>query len=120
MWLKMTEQFNRQCSKCTKYFTNELEYYKHVSSCTQYNGWSNYETWLMNLNLTNEQGIYNEIHSMAKHQSDDYKLGEQLKDYIEELFYNEDSQTYKICDVWTNRDFQEIDWYEIAQSLREE
>lgn len=86
----------------------------------KYNGWTNYETWLMNLNLTNEESLYNEIHDMAKEEKDDYQLAENLKNFIEENFSIEEHDIIKLCDVWTYRDFQEINWYEIAQSLREE
>ena len=86
----------------------------------KYNGWTNYETWLMNLNLTNEEDLYNEIHEMAKEEKDDYQLAENLKNFVEENFTIEEHDIIKLCDVWTYRDFQEINWCEIAQSLREE
>jgi len=89
----------------------------------KYNGWTNYETWLMNLNITNDEGIYNEVMEIAKHapeHSDAYDLGEQLKTFVEETFYKEECEVYKICDVWTERDFQQINWQEIAESLQNE
>lgn len=88
----------------------------------KYNGWVNYETWLMNLNLTNEESLYNQMLEIVKENSekDDYDIGEELKNWIEESFYVEEYDIYKICDNWTTRDFQEIHWTEIASSLRTE
>jgi len=88
----------------------------------KYNGWVNYETWLMNLNLTNEESLYNHTLEIVKENSEkgDYDIGEELKNWIEESFYVEEYDIYKICDTWTTRDFQEIHWTEIAASLRTE
>ena len=85
-----------------------------------YNGWSNYETWLLKLNLDNDQGTY----KMCKEfftdnynkDKDTYDLAKEFKDYLEELIYIEDHQIYKICDVWTTRDWFEIDFVEITES----
>jgi ferritin len=90
----------------------------------KYNGWTNYETWLMNLVLTNEQSLYNTITELVEQYNplDDYDLGDRLKEYIEENFTepNTDDQIIHVdCERWTLRDFQEINWTEIATSFRE-
>lgn len=85
-----------------------------------YNGWINFETWLMNLNLTNEEGCSEFAHDAIKMIPDAYQAGEALKEAVEEVFFVEEYSIYKICDTWTLRDFQEIVWMEIAKSLMEE
>lgn len=85
-----------------------------------YNGYSNFETWLMALNLDNEQYLNSELNRIANGRGSLYEKGETLKEFVEELFYNEEFQIYKICDTWTERDFQEIDWSDIIDSHIEE
>ena len=93
---------------------------------TSYNGYTNYETWLICLNIDNEQGLYNSINDLVTeyfnetHEDRDtldlYTLGNRIKEYLEELFYIESCSVYKICDTWTYRDWQEIDWMEVAKT----
>lgn len=88
---------------------------------TSYNGYTNFETWLLCLNIDNEYGIYSEIRDFVEENEelDNYDLGDKLKDYLEELFFIEENNIFKICDTWTLRDWQEIDWTEVAQTRRD-
>lgn len=89
-----------------------------------YNGYTNYETWLVCLNIDNEQGLYNSVNDLVteylnethhdRDTSDKYELGNRIKEYLEELFANDELGIVKICDTWTWRDWQEIDWMEVA------
>jgi len=85
----------------------------------KYNGWVNYETWLMNLNLTNDESTYNEVLNIVKDnlEKEDYKQAEALKSWVEETFSVENQDIIRICDTWTYRDFQEIVWCEIVEAL---
>lgn len=88
----------------------------------KYNGYTNYETWLMALNIDNDKGLYEMIQTdiISENQDlDDYELGDLIKEAIEELAYNEEFNIYKLCDTWTYRDFQEIDWSDIAHTERQ-
>ncbi len=55
----------------------------------EYNGWTNRETWALNLHLTNDEWLYNEVRSLLKqkyefkHQKDDA-----LRTFVEDLKYN--------------------------------
>jgi hypothetical protein len=91
-----------------------------------YNGWRNYETWLLKLNLDNDYGTYQMCQSWfknkKKHPSDE-EMGlmvEQFKEMIEQQFFVEEYNIYYISDSWTHRDWQEIDWYEIVEAFLEE
>jgi len=89
-----------------------------------YNGWTNYETWLLKLNLDNDQGTYTMCQEWFKdnyklsetEQPDTYEIADSFKEYLEELFWIENHNIYKICDTWTHRDWQEINWIEITEA----
>ena len=88
----------------------------------KYNGWTNYETWLMGLVLSNEEGLYNSVLAEVEAHKDetDYKKADYLKDHIEERFYIEDYSIIRVdCETWTLRDFQEINWLEIVENFQE-
>lgn len=58
---------------------------------TEYNGWPNYETWVVNLWLENDQGTYNMVRDQARiilrsdsDLSPEFRLAEWLKDLIEQ------------------------------------
>ena len=86
----------------------------------EYNGYTNYETWLMSLNLDNDQTFNRDLNRIANGGGSLYDREQQLKAYVEALFYVEEYSIYKICDTWTERDFQEIDWTDIIESHIEE
>jgi len=87
-----------------------------------YNGWTNYETWLLALNVDNDQGLYNFSRDLIKQTKsmDVWDAAKELKEQLEELTYNEECDVYKICDNWTQRDWKEINFNEIVKSWREE
>ena len=87
-----------------------------------YNGWTNYETWLLALNVDNNQGLYETARDLIKRTKDldVYEAAKEMKDYLEELTYNEECSIYKICDNWTHRDWHVINFSEIVKSWREE
>lgn len=100
--------------KATQKAVNEIE--DAIQKDAEYNGYSNYETWLMSLNLDNDQYLNERLMEIANGCGDTYDKAQELKDWIESEFYNEEFSVYKICDTWTERDFQEIDFSEIIES----
>jgi hypothetical protein len=80
---------------------------------TPYNGWSNRETWLVNLWLTNDEGTYNEVRGMS---------ADHISDYVELLIDD-------VCANPTVPGFANdligtalihVNWFEIANSLSAE
>lgn len=57
--------------------------------CKEYNGWSNYPTWVTTLWIDNDEGLSAEVQSMAEEYYQDdkpaYKFGDWLKEYILDL-----------------------------------
>jgi uncharacterized protein (DUF2384 family) len=82
-----------------------------------YNGWKNYETWVVKLWLDNDEGTYKEMNKIAKKAIDVYKLSEEIKDYLEEI------QPELGASVWTDllhSAFSEVDFDEIAQAYMDD
>jgi len=92
----------------------------------EYNEWRNYETWLLNLNVTNTQERQNMMQDLARdyitaHSTpDNYEMGKYLQTELEHIFRDSKCEIYKIDDVWTERDWYEIDWREIAETYVQE
>jgi len=88
-----------------------------------YNGWTNYETWLLVVNLDNEENLHNNVKewfmSLDK-PFDIYKVANIFREWLEENFWVEDHNIFKICDTWTYRDWQEINWFEVSRSYLSE
>lgn len=99
----------------------------------RYNGWFNYETWCVNLWLTNEEGTYDFWHDNAKHvfrqatikhesylsvsEQARFDLSKLLKEQIEE------SQPELGASMWADllgAALSEVDWQEIANAFLEE
>ena len=79
-----------------------------------YNGWTNYATWRVNLEIFDGWGV-NDLDSLTM--GDNTNLHDQLKDYVEEL----------ICENGVNKavDYalaflSDVNWYEIAKHMIEE
>ena len=87
-----------------------------------YNGWTNYETWLLALNVDNDEGLYDISRELIEQTKDRevYEAAKELKEQLEDLTYKEECNIYKICDSWTYRDWQEINFNEIVKSWRKE
>lgn len=101
-----------------------------MSNDTKYNGWTNYETWLVNLWMDNEQGsseYWNECAQEAYDNADSdtsftreeratLNLADTMKDEHEEA-------QPEVTGLWAdmmNAALSEVNWYEIAEHYIEE
>ena len=96
-----------------------------------YNGWRNYETWLTNLWLSNDQGSYEYWREQAREacrhaKATDFltreqvarrNLAEQLKDEVEECSPCLDAGLYSDL---LNAALSDIDWREVAEAFLED
>lgn len=106
--------------------------------CREYNGWSNYETWNMNLWLTNDPSFYEVAEDAIQViVSDDYtdtedkpitvdkddvtyKTAEWLKDHADNMYLDEfDSSEFNSGPVadFVHASWSQIDWYSIAEHI---
>lgn len=85
-----------------------------------YNGWANWETWSVQLNISNDQGWYNALIELVQplltEGKKDNEIAQAIKDYLEEIIYNEEFNVYKIYDTWDSNSWHEVDWIEIANA----
>ena len=82
-----------------------------------YNGWSNYETWAVNLWLSNDEGSYTYWKERAEEVKDVYELSRELKSEIEQ--YNPLEEVSVYSDLLSAA-ISEIDFYEIAEAMLED
>ena len=76
-----------------------------------FNGYSNYETWMLCLNLDNEEGLYHAYRNTEM-------TAEELQEELSEVFECENG--YKICDFWSFREWPRIDWEEVRETRQDE
>lgn len=89
-----------------------------------YNGWSNYETWVVSLWMDNDEGSYDYARELAGEVIGDedfayprVTLADRLKDWHEESLPELEAS------VWSDllgKAFGNVDWLEIADSLLSE
>jgi predicted metal-dependent hydrolase len=85
---------------------------------TEYNGWSNHETWLINLWLTNEESYY---HEMQRILSTHTSLSDQADALLE--FMQNEHEELEVTGVWSDiigNTLWRANWHEIAENNREE
>jgi len=78
----------------------------------KYNGYTNFETWKLCLNIDNEEFLYKELRNF-KGSADDLRV------HLEERFEFEDVG-YKIVDFWSYNEWKEINWEEVIETRKEE
>lgn len=83
-----------------------------------YNGWANYETWLVNLWLTEDPHTEELISGWAK-EMEEYELARTLEDYVDDMIDAEDIRSGLIQDFITSA-MSEVDWEELAQHYIED
>lgn len=87
-----------------------------------YNGWSTYETWLVNLWIQNDQALYAVLHDKVVSSADLYSAREVLKAWLDneyDLFVEVLGQNGLFQDLLKGA-LSEVNWYEIAKNWRGE
>lgn len=84
----------------------------------KYNGWSNHETWLVNLWLTNEQETNNALINIALDKSFelDIEKADKLKEFVQDLT-DLDEPSFKQDLI--NSSLSNVNWLEIIRSVEE-
>jgi hypothetical protein len=80
----------------------------------EYNGWYNYETWLVNLWLTNDEGSYEWLRELCG-ESDEYTLSHTLKDEVTSEHMMPALGDCSIQADLLGAALSEVNWYELAE-----
>ena len=99
----------------------------------EYNGWANYETWSVNLIISNEQDIYNEARELAKDTADNeenpelkrIRVADALKDWVRDAidgFFEPASglgygDWKLLAQQLVGGALSDVDWLEIADAM---
>lgn len=75
---------------------------------TKHNGWINYATWRINLEIFDNFDV-------AGYSEDTYELSEQLKDYAEVVIFGEQDGT--LIASYAFAFISDVNWYGIAENL---
>ncbi len=79
-----------------------------------YEGWTNYETWVVKLWMGNEEPSYRYWQHEARHAKDAYALMSAIKDAHEEAMPDLGASVFSDL---LGAAMSEVNWYEIAESL---
>jgi len=82
-----------------------------------YNGWSNYATWRVNLEVFDGMTL-DDLNTV---EVEPYELGKYLKDYAEEcIFLEHNPNSPKYCNLiedYARAFLSDVNWYEIAEHM---
>lgn len=83
-----------------------------------YNGWYNYLTWKVALNIDNDEGTYKE--SRRQIQYNHIRNGDDLKNWFCEIAQTSEEGFYKIFDGFSETEISEVDFEEIYEAYKKE
>jgi len=85
-----------------------------------YNGWSNYATWRVNLEVFDGMTL----EDLNTVEVEPYEVGQYLKDYAEEcIFLGHNSNSPQYCNLiedYARAFLSDVNWHEIAEHMIEE
>jgi hypothetical protein len=83
-----------------------------------YNGWTNYETWRVNLEIFD--GFEPTEYYSACDLTDAYELGQSLKQYAEEVIFECASVPDGLARDYAQAFLESVNWREIAEHMIED
>lgn len=83
---------------------------------TTYNGWTNYATWRINLEVFDGNELLQELAKDCKTVAD---FAEVLKQYVQEFLWENSNVPNSIVLGWSEGFVSEVNFYEIAQHYTE-
>jgi len=87
----------------------------------KYNGWTNYATWRVNLEIFD--GFDPSDYFSAFNPSDVYELGESLKQYAEEVIFEcgyDERKPQNLMEDYARAFLSDVNWEEIAAHMIED
>lgn len=84
---------------------------------TTYNGWTNYATWRVNLELIDDIEDKATMYGITEY-TETYELAKNIEEYVQECLSNDMPNELTLS--YAMAFIAEVNWYEIAQNLIEE
>jgi len=83
-----------------------------------YNGWTNYETWRVNLEIFDNMTA-SDFDGADDAEVDIYGFSMQLKDYAEEIIFQQVpiNQPSTLMEDYARAFLQDVNWYQIAEHM---
>ena len=81
---------------------------------TKYNGWTNYATWRINLEIFDG---FDPSDYYSNFEGDAYTLSESLKDYAEQVIFECSDVPDGLAKDYAYAFLSDVNWYEIAEHL---
>ena len=88
-----------------------------LHTITTYNGWSNRETWVVSLWLTNEECYYRELCSIIKNFDTTDEQAEEIEQYVR--FIADSCDRIGIAGDLLSTSLGQVNWYEIVENNQE-
>lgn len=85
-----------------------------------YNGWTNYESWLVGLWLDNDQGTHEAARELAAGCASDFAAGDAIKAFVEEWAEISETPTTGLFADLITAALARVDWRELGSHFREE
>lgn len=83
-----------------------------MSESTGYNGYSNYETWLVSMWLNNDRLTYNALEEIKAKDVSVHSKAEELEELVRELY---EFEPVGLVADFVNAAFARVDWAEIVE-----
>lgn len=86
---------------------------------TEYNGWTNWETWCVNLWLDNDQGTQSEVSEIVANATNRYVAADGVKGFTNEYVFGFDDAPATLATDLLNGALSEANWVEIVDHVRD-
>lgn len=83
----------------------------------KYNGWTNYATWRINLELLDGFNLCDLFYDVGTDTTDAYDVGQELKAYVEGMIENDPASEF--VKGYAFAFLADVNWQEIATALLE-
>ena len=84
---------------------------------TKYNGWTNYATWRVNLELFDGIELSDVTYRINNTDADTYEVSNFCKEYAEEVITNGEIVNSNLAVDYALAFISEVNWYEIADRM---
>ena len=82
-----------------------------------YNGWTNYATWRVNLEIFDGMDFRDVL---GNNEKGAWAVGQACKEYVNNYVYELCDDRHRLIEGWISAFLSDVNWYEIAEHLIED